>query len=287
MGSPAFAVPALKALLDCSNYNVVCVYTREPKPFGRGHKVQKTPVHLLAETHNIPVLSPKTLKGHTIEYEADIIVVAAYGMILPKSLLENTEYGCINIHPSLLPRWRGSTPLQHAILSGDKETGVCIIKITEELDAGDIFAVKKVEMQELDDYQSLHDKLAIIGSELLISVMNNIKDIRPVEQGSEGITYAYKIKKELIDWNEKAINIVRKIRALQGMECVLYNQKIKLIKARSAKFHHNKSPGDVINDEWYIACNDNEVLIPEIIQVPGKKPLHIKDFLRGNSKKNS
>ena len=281
MGSPIFAIPALQELLN-SNHEVISVYTREPKPSGRGKKITKTPIHLLAEEHNIPVLTPRTLKRESINNDVDIIIVAAYGMLLPKQILEHPKYGSINIHPSLLPRWRGAAPIQHTILSGDTKTGVCIMKMTTALDAGDILSLEEVDISDSDDYQILHNKLSKIGAKLLIELINNIKNITPKPQNSFGITYANKIKKELVEWNTHAIQIIRKIKALQSINCIIKGKRIKILKANFDHFTHDFLPGDIINDKLHIACKDG-IIKPQILQIPGKSAVNVKDFLRANN----
>ena len=282
MGSPSFAVPALQKLLDDNEHEVTCVYTKVPRPSGRGNKVNKMPIHLLAEKYNIPVLTPLSLKNETIKHEADIIAVAAYGILLPTPILDSVKYGCINIHPSLLPRWRGAAPIQHTILAGDKKTAVCIMKMTEKLDAGDILSQQEVEVQESDNYQILHDKLAEIGASLLIDVIDNIQTIKPIPQDAEGLTYASKIKKELIDWNNSALDIYRRIKALMGADCILNNKRIKILQVRYSSAAHSKNPGEFINDKLHIACG-NGIIIPQTLQISGKKATSIEEFLRGNS----
>lgn len=280
MGSPCFAVTALKKIIEAQDHKLVCVYTREPKKKGRGKKINKTPVHIIADDNKIPVLTPKTLKDHTITHNADIIVVAAYGLLLPKHILESTKYGCINIHPSLLPRWRGAAPIQHTILAGDKETGVCIMNMTEELDAGDILAIQKINIDDSDNYLTLHDKLSQIGAEMLIKVMNNIENVTATPQNNNGITYASKIPKETLDWNSSALEIVRKIKALQGIDSVINSKKIKILDANYQEIEHNYPPGTILNSKE-VACSTG-ILTLKTIQVPGKQPVAIDDFLRGN-----
>lgn len=281
MGSPAFSVSALHKLFDSSDHQVVCVYTRAPRPSGRGKRTQITPVHSFAQKHNIPVRTPTTLRGENVSSEADMIVISAYGMLLPRSMLESTKYGCVNIHPSLLPRWRGAAPIQHAILSGDKKTGVCIMRMTEGLDEGDVFSMQEIDISEVDDYQSVHDKLAMIGSELLLDVIDNIESIIPVKQSDLGMTYAAKIQKELLDWDSNsAFDIVQKIKALQSVDCILNNKRVKILKARSANYQHDFQPGDIINEKLHVACRDG-VIVPEILQAPGKTAIYIDDFVRG------
>ncbi|MBQ4875481.1 MAG: methionyl-tRNA formyltransferase [Rickettsiaceae bacterium H1] len=280
MGSPSFALPALQALID-SSHEIICTYTREPKPSGRGKKITKTPIHILSEQNNIPVFTPKTLKGKSINYNADIIVVAAYGILLPEKILKQPKYGCINIHPSLLPRWRGAAPIQHAILAGDKKTGVCIMQMTEELDAGDILSTQQIDIDELDDYQSLHDKLSTIGAKLLLEVIEKITEIKPIKQNNLGITYASKIKKELVNWNNSATAIMCKIKALQKIDCIIKDKKIKLLKAEVDNSQHNFAPGTITNDKLHIACGKG-ILKPKILQISGKSPIDIDSFLHGN-----
>ncbi len=283
MGSPEFAVPALNSLLKSVKHKVTCVYTREPKPFGRGHKIKKTPIHVLAEEHNIPVLTPKTLKKEVLNCEADIIVVAAYGMLLPEKLIKSIKYGCINIHPSLLPRWRGAAPIQHALLAGDKSTGVCIMQMVKELDAGDILCKREIEILNYDDFQSLYVKLAKLGAELLIESIDNLDYCVPVKQSKFGITYANKIRKKDIDWSESAEDIERLIRAMQGANCTVKDIRFKILKADYKDIDHTYCSGALVEGAFHIACGVG-ILIPKIIQLPGKKPIKVEDFLCANKK---
>ncbi len=281
MGSPPFALPALQQLVQ-SNHQVISVYTREPKPCGRGKKITKTPIHIYAEENDIQVLTPKTLKTESIQRDVDLIVVVAYGMLLPQKILEAPKIGCINIHPSLLPRWRGAAPIQHALMAGDTKTGVCIMNMTQELDAGDILSVKEVPIQDSDDYTSLHHKLSEIGATMLIDVVNNLTNIKPQKQSEHGITYATKIKKEIVEWTESADHIIQKIKALQGIHCIVKGKKLKILKASCDNLTHTYAPGTIVNKYLHIACT-NGIIKPQVLQMPGKSAVIIEDFLRGNS----
>lgn len=203
MGSSSFAVAPLLSLI-WEKYNVVAIYTKSPKPAGRGQRITKTPVHMTADKNNINVYAPSTFKvDNEIEtfrnLHPDIAIVVAYGLILPKSLLGIPKYGCINIHPSLLPKWRGAAPIQHAILAGDRKTGVAIMQVNEQLDTGPIFMQSSVDIGTEGNYQTLHDRLSMLGS---------------VQQCTSGVSYADKIEDYRIYLHDSAEIACRKIKAL-------------------------------------------------------------------------
>ena len=209
--TPEFSIPTLHKIFN-SKHEIVAVYTKQPKEQGRGMRLQNTPIHNEALKLNIPVFTPKSLKKpeeweKLKSFNADIFVVVAYGLLLPKEILNIAKYGCINIHPSLLPRWRGAAPMQRALLSGDKKTGVCIIILGEGLDDGDILAKEEIEITNTTTLEDLHDNLSKIGADLMLKCLDNIeknKKIIATPQAENGLTYAYKIEKEegKIDFNK-------------------------------------------------------------------------------------
>ena len=289
MGTPEFAVPALLELTKI--HQVVAVYTQAPKPAGRGHKETLSPVHLLANKLNIPVYTPKTLRKADSQaefqsIEADVAVVVAYGLILPKEILENKSYGCINIHPSLLPFYRGAAPMQRTILSGEKETAMCIIKMDEGIDTGDILMMEKVTLDNQITYLQLSDKMAHLGANLLLKVLEDIDNIKPVKQSLDG-SYAAKIAKEeaLINWNDSYQNILNKIRAFEGWPGSYFyieDEKIKLLKAVGYQESHDLDVGIILYEKksLKIACIDGFIK-PIIVQRQSKKPMEVAEFLNG------
>lgn len=292
MGTPDFAVPALKKLID--HHNVVAVYTQPPRPKGRGHQVQKSPIHTLAGTHNIPVETPKSLKDETAQeqlraYAPDIIVVVAYGLLLPKAVLELPALGCLNIHGSLLPRWRGAAPLHRAILAGDTQTGITIMQMDEGLDTGPLWATTKHAIPPHATTAELHDLMAQSGAHLLLEVLRHRQenpDAHPTPQPQAGVTYAHKLTKDEghIRWKEKtAPEIERQIRALTpwpGSWCLFKGTKLKIQSAELCKTTTTAKPGTVLTNDLVVACKQGTLRIT-CLQKPGGSPLTTADFVRG------
>ena len=286
MGSSAFSVPALELLISSGSYDVVAVYTKEPKPAGRGYSLTKTPVHICAEDNGIPVRSPKSLSDtneeHTMSgYSPDVIVVASYGLMLPKWTLTASKIGCVNIHPSLLPRWRGAAPMQHAILAGDEVTGVSIMQINERMDAGDVYLQEQVEIGKKENIEELSRRLAVIGGKMLVDVLNNIDEIRPTKQDEAKVTYAKKPVDFGIDFTDTAYAICRKIRALYPKVFFTLNgNKVRVLDSDSYDSCVT-NPSHVINQKLHIQCGGGTVLVPNIVQQESRKPCDIESFLRG------
>jgi methionyl-tRNA formyltransferase len=290
MGTPEFALPALKALH--LRHQVVAVYTQAPKPAGRGHKEKLSPIHELALKLNLKVYTPKTLRNELVQAEfsaikADLAVVAAYGLILPKAILLGCPYGCINIHPSLLPNFRGAAPLQRSILSGTNETAMCIMQMDEGIDTGDVLAMEKVALSDRITYPELSDKMANLGGKLLLEVIDNIDNITPQKQLGEG-SYAAKITKEEgeLNWHEASEVLMRKVRALSPWPgTYFYNngEKIKVMEAKNYKESHEHKPGTIIDPNNLIITCSEGLFQPLVLQRPGKNPLKLQDFLRGYS----
>ncbi|MBN8828127.1 MAG: methionyl-tRNA formyltransferase [Sphingobacteriia bacterium] len=293
MGSPEFAIPSLKMLHTQPDCNLIAVYTQPPKPKGRGLELQPTPVEIYAREHNIPVYSPKNFKDQEdINFfkslNADLVIVAAYGLILPKDILYTPKYGAINIHSSLLPRWRGAAPIHHAILAGDPSTGVTIMQMDEGLDTGDI--ILKSEHLIIDDktsFKDLHDILAKLGSELTLKVVNKILNNENLifeKQDNSKATYASKINKELhkINWQNPAHLVVRQINALSENGCyiTINNENIKIFKAHLGP-QVNSEPGIILDADFNISCGDFTSINPLILQRAGKNPVNLKQFLNG------
>ena len=296
MGTPAFAIPTLQKILNTNNI-VQAVYTRKAKKSNRGQKLQNTPIYDYAYKNNIQIYTPPTFKdGKNLEsikeLSPDLIVVVAYGLILPKELIEIPKYGCINLHPSLLPKYRGCAPMERCLLSRDEETGVCIIKIGEGLDDGDIMAMQKIKIDKTIDIKELKEKLSEIGSNMIIDIINKIKNnetIEYIKQNNELATFTNKITNEdaKIDWEkESVIDIHNKIRALSdsvGVYIYHNNNRIKILKSDYEIIDNNKNNKKIktIIDKYFsIQCIDG-ILKPLILQKEGRKPLNIKDFING------
>lgn len=288
MGTPDFAVPALERLIK--EHDVVCVYTREPKLSGRGNKLNKTPVHLVAEANGIEVRTPKTLRNideqqNFATLKADVAVVAAYGLILPLPVLEAYPLGCLNLHASLLPRWRGAAPIQRAVEAGDAKSGVTVMQVAEGLDTGDMLLKGEVEITSTTTGGELHDKLALVGADLISAVLSDIKSFTPQPQPQDGACYAAKIDKSecKLDFNQKAEVLCRKIRAFNPYPAMFFEyggERFKVLEAHKAEKY--APVGTIIeeNNCLLIACADGALNITQI-QRQGKKLMSIGELLRG------
>lgn len=290
MGTPDFALQALKALAN--EHEILAVYTKEPKISGRGNKLLKTPVHIWAEEHNIEVRTPKTLRNEDeqkkfAELKADIAVVAAYGLILPQPILEAYPLGCINIHASLLPRWRGAAPIQRAIEAGDKASGVTIMKMAEGLDTGDMLLKSEVDIAPDMTGGDLHDKLAAIGADLVLKTLREWKNIKPEVQDDSLSCYANKIEKteSLLNFDSTAEELERKIRAFNPYPAVYFEHKGERFKIlRAATANENIEKGKVVQlaKKLLVGCSNGAIEVIEI-QRQGKKAMTIDELLRGYS----
>lgn len=288
MGTPDFSVPALERLIK--EHEVVCVYTREPKAAGRGKELSKTPVHLVAEKYGIEVRTPKTLRDETeqkkfAELKADVAVVAAYGLILPKSVLEAYPLGCLNIHASLLPRWRGAAPIQRAIEAGDDKSGVTIMQVAEGLDTGDMLLKGEVEITPQTTGEILHDELSNIGADLISQVLAEPQKYQPQKQVEEGACYAEKIDKSesKADFSMTAEALCRKIRAFSPYPAVYFEYQGERFKILFAEPDEQTGKiGEIMqaDNSLKIACADGSINIVRI-QRQGKKPMEIAELLRG------
>jgi methionyl-tRNA formyltransferase len=297
MGTPEFAAFALQELLDSgaiSGNRILAAYSQPPRPAGRGQKLTPSPIQKLAEAHGIPVHTPLNFKSaEEIEilraYKADIAVVAAYGMLLPKTVLESFPYGCINIHPSLLPRWRGAAPLQRTLMAGDSHTAVAIMQMEEGLDTGPILLQHHYDIPEGTTAAELHDTLGQIGAKLLIEALEGIAkgSITPTPQAEEGVTYARKIRKEeaRIHWQRPARELLHHIHGLSpfpGAYFLHEGEHYKILKAELVSASDSHAPGTVLDERLAIACGAGS-LRPTLIQRAGKKALPLEEFLRGNA----
>ena len=292
-GTPEFSTGALQALLD-AKYNVIAVYTQPDRPKGRGNKLTKSPVKELAEANNIPVYQPLSLRKEDAQAElqalnADVMVVVAYGLILPEAVLNAPKKGCINIHGSLLPRWRGAAPIQRAIEAGDVETGIAIMQMDKGLDTGAVWSEGKITITETMNSGELFVALKQIGSDLLIETLPTILEgkSQPIPQPEEGVTYAEKLTKEeaRINWAEPAELLDRKIRAFNPAPCAhttLNEQLFKVWVTRLTNEPSTKNPGTLEVKDGLLFVNTGSNLMEIItMQVAGKKAMLASEFLKG------
>ncbi len=293
MGTPEFALPPLQALIDSPDHEIVAVYTQPPRPAGRGHKLRNTPVHDLAAANNIPVLTPTSLKDSAAQKEfkdfgADAAIVSAYGLLLPPEILSACPHGCINVHPSLLPRWRGAAPIQRPIIAGDTETGICIMQMDEGLDSGDILLQKTYEISPEATAGNLHDLLAKKSAAMVLEVLEQIENgtLKRQQQTEDGMTYAKKLNKDEghIDFSKTVREIdclIRGVTPWPGAYVMINDEKFKILAAECKKSAHQAPPGTTLDDALTIACADG-VVIPTTIQRQGKKPMERQALLRGH-----
>jgi methionyl-tRNA formyltransferase len=294
MGTPDFAVPALSELV-ASGHDVAAVYTQPPRPRGRGHKLQHSPVGKLAKEYGLELRTPETMKAPAeaeklAELEADLAVVVAYGQILPEAVLQVPRLGSINLHASLLPRWRGAAPLQRAIMAGDQVTGVQVMQMEAGLDTGPILLSETVPIAPDETYASLHNTLAAIGAGLLPRALAALErgGLQATPQAEEGVTYARKIASEdaRIDWARPAREIDLQIRGLSpfpGAHTGLGDTRLKLLMSRTGE-EANAEPGSVIRADAegiVMACGDGGSVVVTRLQRAGKSAQNTEEFLRG------
>jgi methionyl-tRNA formyltransferase len=294
MGTPDFSVPTLLELV-AHGHEIAAVYTRAPKPGGRrGLQLQPTPVEEAARKLGVPVLTPKTLKTpEALEefraFEADAAVVVAYGMILPQVILDAPKLGCFNLHASLLPRWRGAAPINRAIMAGDAETGVMVMKMDVGLDTGDVAMAERLSISDKMTAADLHDRLARLGADLMVRAMAALGrgGLQLTKQSEEGVTYAAKIDKAeaRIDWSQPARAVLRHIHGLSPfpgawaeLAGVSDNARVKILRCELAK--GAGAPGEMLDDHLTIACGEGAIRILEL-QREGKARMQAADFLRG------
>jgi methionyl-tRNA formyltransferase len=286
MGTPAFAVPTLVALHE-AGHTLAAAYTQPPRAAGRGKQLQPSPVQQAAEALGIAVRHPETLRdmaAHAdfLALEPEVAVVVAYGLILPQPILQGPPHGCLNVHASLLPRWRGAAPIQRAILAGDHVTGVTIMRMERGLDTGPMLATARVPVEDKTSGE-LHAELAEIGARLMVETLAQLDQIKPEPQPDLGATYAAKIDKAetRLDWTKPAELLEREVRAFApfpGSWLELEGERIKLLKARVIGV--NGAPGTVLDDEFTVACGD-AALRPLTVQRAGKPAMSAAEFLRG------
>jgi len=292
MGTPMFAVPILKSLYQ-NGYPISDVYTQPPQKSQRGQRINKSPIQGIAETLNLEFRTPKFLKNNNEEFEyfksinADLAVVVAYGQIIPKEFLNLTKKGFINIHASILPAWRGAAPIQRSIMNLDKETGITIMKIAEELDTGPICNTYKINLENNLNAQDISEQLSSLAAEKILDNIDNILDDKAkfIEQNHAQATYASKIQKleGKIDWDENALNIIGKINGLYpvpGAFFIFKGERYKILKADIGNGIGN--PGEVVSDYLEVACGNGQSIKIKEIQRQGKKPQNIGEFMLGS-----
>jgi len=293
MGTPDFSIKPLKVLLG-SAHKIIAIYSQPSRKSGRGMRVNKTPVHAFGEDEKIPVYTPQNFKNDNEiafikDLNPDIIIVCAYGLILPKKILDIPKFGCLNIHASILPRWRGAAPIERSIMNGDEETGITFMLMDEGLDTGMILKKFPIKIDQCMNAKSLHDKLSLLASDNLIDTLCSYvnDEIQPYNQEKEGITYADKIQKIecRISWRKSADEVLHLIRGLSPYPGAWFlskkNKRVKVLDARVSQIKNNFKPGEVISEK-VIACGESAI---EILSVKpeGKKVMNIEDYLRGNS----
>ncbi|MGR3551070.1 methionyl-tRNA formyltransferase [Pseudooceanicola sp.] len=287
MGTPDFSVPVLDALVD-AGHDIACVYCQPPRPAGRGKKDRPTPVHARALELGLPVRHPERLKSPEDQAEfaalnADVAVVVAYGLILPQAILDAPRHGCLNIHASLLPRWRGAAPIHRAIMAGDAETGVCIMQMEAGLDTGPVLLREALAIRADDTTAALHDRLSALGATMIVEALNRLPTLTAEPQSEDGVTYARKIDKAeaRIDWTRTAAEVDRQIRGLSpfpGAWCEIGGDRVKLLHATLVE--GEGLPGIVLDDALSVACGEGAVRLLRL-QRAGKGAQDAAEFLRG------
>lgn len=301
-GTPNFAVPTFKTLLDCGSCTVSAVVTQPDKPAGRGKKLRESPVKVLAREHHIPILTPISISNELTSFllalkqfePVDLGIVIAFGQIIPPEILDIPMHGCVNLHASLLPRWRGAAPLQRAILAGDNESGVCLMQMEAGLDTGPILAQKRLPLDSTADYGIIHDLLAQISADLIRDNLAALLrgDLKSTPQPSVGLSYAKKIRAEelKIDWSQQAEKIERQIRAFSpepGAYTIFRNKRLKILSARvkpAGSILSDAQPGTVVFVDGHsceILCTGGGILALEKVKLEGRREMPIKEFLKG------
>ena len=292
MGTPLFAVPILKSLYQ-NGYPISVVYTQPPQKSLRGQKINISPIQGISETLSINFRSPKTLKNNTEEYEfikdmkADLAIVVAYGQIIPKEILNLTKKGFINIHGSILPKWRGAAPIQRSIMNLDSEIGISVMKIIEELDSGPVSNVYKIKLDQKNNAQEISEKLSLLAAEKILDNVDEVLEDKAkfINQDHSKATYAKKIEKieGMINWNDKAINIIGKINGLfpaPGAFFSFNGERYKILRAEIG--NGLGKAGEVLSNKLEIACSNNQTIKIHEIQRQGKKPQKIGEFMPGS-----
>lgn len=294
-GTPEFAALHLQALID-SDHEVVAVYSQPDRPAGRGKKLQASAVKQLAVQHNLPVYQPESLKTHDAQQtlaalNADIMIVVAYGLILPKSVLDTPKLGCLNVHGSLLPKWRGVAPIQRSIWAGDAETGVTIMQMDEGLDTGAMLLKKALPIEPLDTSATLYQKLAEIGPLGLIETLSTLDKLTAEQQENSLASYAQKLSKQeaKMDWQLDAAQLERNIRAFNPWPVAFFNVEETNVKVYGAEViqtdNQSTQPGEILcaDKSGVLIATGNGNLLLKTLQMPGKKPLSASDILNGRA----
>ncbi len=286
MGTPEFSVPVLEALVE-AGHEVAAVYCQPPRPAGRGKKKRPCPVETHAQALGLEVRHPGSLRSAAEQARfaalaAEVAVVVAYGLILPREILEAPARGCLNIHASLLPRWRGAAPIHRAVMAGDAETGVCIMQMDEGLDTGPVLMCEATPIGPEETTGDLHGRLSEMGAGLILRALERLDELKPRPQPQEGITYAAKIDKAeaRIDWSRPAAEVDRHIRGLSpfpGAWCEVAGERVKLLRSRLAQ--GSGTPGQVLGG-FTVACGEGAVEVLEA-QRPGRRAMSAEEFLRG------
>lgn len=295
MGTPDFAVPVLEALIK--NHQVVAVVSQPDKPKGRGKKLQPTPVKAVAEANNIPVYQPERIKDDEFvdfleKIEADIYVVVAYGQLLSQRILDIPKYGCVNVHGSLLPKYRGAAPIQWSIIDGEEKTGVTIMYMVKKCDAGDMILKKEIKIEPEDTYETLHDKMAPVGAEALIEALDLIEkgEVKAEKQDDELSCYASMITRDMgiIDWSKSSKEIKNKVRGFNPVPAAYTNygeDVLKIFKADILEGYDNGEIGEILAVDkkkgFVVKTGDGAVMVTEI-QAKGGKRMNCADYMRGH-----
>ena len=298
-GTPQFAVPALQALLSSADA-VVAVFTQPDRPAGRGRVITASPVKQCALVHGIPVEQPENFRTDDAiirlqHYQADVMIVAAYGLILPQVILDSPRLGCINIHASLLPRWRGAAPIQRAILAGDQQTGITLMRMEAGLDTGPMLRSAAIDIADHETTAHLHDRLAALGASLLLPLLRELPGClqRASNQPESGVTYAKKILKEeaRIDWQHSATQIDRQVRAFNPWpvaETTVFGKQLRVWEAHVVDLPSGSTPGSVLHadaDGIQVACGDQVLKITQL-QLAGRSAVSAADFIKGQGQTN-
>lgn len=293
-GTPDFAAKHLEALV-ASEHDIVAVYTQPDRPAGRGKKLTPSAVKVLAETHNLPVMQPASLKDDEAQqalasFDADLMVVVAYGLLLPKTVLETPRLGCINVHGSILPKWRGAAPIQRSIWAGDEETGITIMQMDEGLDTGDMLHIVKMPIGDNDTSASLYEKLADLGPSALIEVVDNLSAFTPEKQDNAKASYAKKLSKDeaRMDWKMPASQLERNIRAFNPWPVawtVADGNNIKVWQATVLTESTDVAPGTVLraDKKGIVVATGEGALSIQTLQIPGKKAMSAADVINARS----
>lgn len=295
MGTPDIAAVCMKTMID-RNFNIVCAVTQPDKPKGRGHKMQPTEVKLCAQENNIPVYQPEKIKNDELrevldKYCPDLIAVVAYGKILPPYILDYPKYGCINMHASLLPKYRGAAPVQWSVINGDEYTGVTTMKMDQGLDTGDMLLQRRLKIGEYETSEELFERIALLGAQVLCETIDNLENIVPIPQNHDEHTYAPMISKEMaeIDWSKGKREISKLVCGMNSWPLAYTEYKGECVKIISAKISDENPDGEngqIIRYEkgkgLLVKCSDGALWL-EIIQFPAKKKMHIDEYMLGHT----